>query len=129
MRRRFLLAWLLTACAPSLTTIPAGAEFELSPGGTARLDGTGIDLTMIDVKSDSRCPADVMCVWAGDAEVRLRARGGERDTTVSLHTTQEPRTVTVGTVRLELTSLAPPNQAGSPTPPSAYRARIRWSTP
>ena len=129
MRMRCLWIVLLAGCAPSLATVPAGPEFELSPGGTARLDGTDVQLTMVDVANDSRCPVDAVCVWAGNAEVRFRVRAGALDTTVSLHTTQEPKAVTVGGVRLELTSLAPPTHAGSPIPATDYRARIRWSSP
>jgi hypothetical protein len=129
MRLRSLLALLLTACTPSLTTVPAGSEFELSPGETVLLGSTDVALSMIDIANDSRCPVDVVCVTAGDAEVRFRVRAEGNDVTVSLHTMQEPRAVTVGAVRLELTSLAPPNHAGSPIPPGEYRAHIRWSTP
>lgn len=129
VRMRILPALLLTACAPGLTEVPAGPEFELSPSRTVGLSGTGATVTMVDVANDSRCPIDVVCVWAGNAEVRFRVRAEGHDTTVSLHTMQEPRAVTVGAIRLELTSLAPPNRAGSATPAPEYRARIRWSTP
>lgn len=126
---RILPALILTACAPGLTEVPAGPEFELSPGRTIGLAGTDATVTMVDVPNDSRCPIDAVCVWAGNAEVRFRVRAEGNDTTVSLHTMQEPRAVTVGAVRLELTSLAPPNRAGSATPAPEYRARIRWSAP
>lgn len=129
MLRRIAPALLLAACAPSLTTVPAGPGFELSSGSTVQLAGTGVELTMLDVANDSRCPIDVVCVTAGNAEVRFRVRSGGHEDTVSLHTMQDPRSVTVGAVRLELTGLEPPNRAGTPIPPDAYRARIRWSTP
>ena len=127
MRTRTLAVLLLTACAPSLTTVPAGTEFELARGETALLAGTAVEVTMLDVVNDSRCPIDAVCVWAGNAEVRFQVHAGAGDTTVSLHTMQEPKAVTVGGVRLELTSLAPSNHAGSPIPAAEYRARIRWS--
>lgn len=124
-----LLALLLTACTPSLTAIPAGSEFELPPGVTVQLAGTGAELTMIEVANDSRCPADVVCITAGDAEVRFRLRAEGSESTVSLHLMREPKTATVGAVRVELLDLAPPNHAGAPPAPGAYRARIRWSPP
>lgn len=129
MRLSLSLALILTACAPSLTAVPGGSEFELSPGSTVRLAGTGMVLTMIDVANDSRCPIDVVCVTAGNAEVRLRVRADGKDTPVSLHTMQEPRAVTAGTVRLELMDLAPPNRAATPIQPAEYRARVRWTMP
>jgi|KBSSwiStaDraftv2_1062776.scaffolds.fasta_scaffold91419_2 hypothetical protein len=120
---------LLGGCTSTLTAVPAGSEFELSPGATVELAGTGVVLTMLDVANDSRCPIDVVCITAGDAEVRFRVRGEGSESTVSLHTMQEPRAVTVGAVRVELVDLAPPNHAGAPPPPASYRARVRWSTP
>ena len=129
MPTRSLLALLLTACTPSLTAVPAGSEFELSPGATVKLAGTDVELTMVDVANDSRCPIDVVCITAGDADVRFRLRGEGSESTVSLHLMQEPKAVTVGAVRVELVDLAPPNHAGAPPAPGAYRARIRWSAP
>jgi hypothetical protein len=48
-------------------------------GGTVTIAGTRVSFTDI---TESRCPKDVACVWAGDAAVRLEA-GGE---SVVLHT-------------------------------------------
>ncbi len=129
MRMRFLAAMILTSCAPSLTQVAPGLEFELAPGHTVQLAETGVILSMVDVANDSRCPVDVVCVTAGNAEVRFRVRGEGDERVVSLHTMQEPKAVTVGAVRLELVSLAPPRRAGVPPVPAEYRARIRWSTP
>lgn len=126
---RSLLALLLTSCAPALTQVAPGQEFELAPGPTVQLAGTGVILSMLDVANDSRCPVDVVCVTAGNAEVRFRVRGDGDERVVSLHTMQEPKAVMVGAVRLELVSLAPPRRAGAPPAPAEYRARIRWSTP
>ena len=81
------------------------------------------------VASDSRCPVDVVCVTAGDAEIRLSVVGEGEDRTVSLHTMQEPRSATIGAVRLELTGLVPSPRSTVTIPPQEYRATIRWSTP
>ncbi len=129
MRMRYLAAMILTSCAPSPTEVAPGPEFELAPGRSVQLAGTGIILSIVDVANDSRCPVDVVCVTAGNAEVRFRVRGEGDERVVSLHTMQEPRAVTVGAIRLELVSLAPPNRAGAPPAPAEYRAGIRWSTP
>jgi hypothetical protein len=129
MRIRLLAAGLLLACAPSLTQVAPGPEFELAPGSTVQLAGTGVRVTLVGVVNDSRCPIDVVCVTAGNAEVRLRVLSEGEDRMVSLHTMQEPRAATVGAISLELVSLAPSPRAGVPIPPAEYRARIRWGAP
>ena len=129
MRFRILAAGLLLSCASSLTQVGPGFDFELEPGKPVQLSGTGVRMTLLEVVNDSRCPVDVVCVTAGDAEVRLRVVGEGEDRTVSLHVMQEPRSITVGAVWLELTGLAPWPRSTVTIPPGDYRARIRWSTP
>lgn len=126
---RILAAGLLVSCAASLTQIASGADFELEPGKTVQLAGTGVRVTLLEVVNDSRCPVDVVCVTAGDAEVRLAVVGEGEDRTVSLHVMQEPRSVTIGAVRLELTGLTPSPRSTVTIAPAEYRARIRWSAP
>jgi hypothetical protein len=122
---RFALFGVVFArCAGSPTEIRLDQEFELAPGGTVRIAGTSQTITFESVPQDSRCPANVTCVWAGNAEVRLRVRAADRDSSVGLNTTVEPHAAAVGSLRVELRALAPAPQAGSPTPSGAYRARL-----
>ena len=71
--------------APTGTDIPL--TLPLGLGESAALPD-GSRLTYLRLVNDSRCPPDVQCVWAGDAEIRLRwqpARGGPASE-ASLHT-------------------------------------------
>jgi hypothetical protein len=129
MRFRILAAGLLVSCAATLTQVASGSDFELEPGKTVQLAGTGVRLTFLEVVNDSRCPVDVVCVTAGDAEVRLSVVGEGEDRTVSLHITEEPRSATIGAVRLELTGLVPSPRSTVTIRPQEYRATIRWSAP
>jgi hypothetical protein len=122
---RFALLGLVFArCAGSPTEIRLDQEFELAPGGTARIAGSSQIITFESVSQDSRCAANVTCVWAGNAEIRLKVRAADRDSSVALNTTVEPHAATVGTVRVELKALSPEPRAGSPIPSGAYRARL-----
>ncbi len=47
-----------------------GAPFELRPGESKQLPQCYF-LSFIKVKTDSRCPKDAICVWAGQAVVIL----------------------------------------------------------
>jgi hypothetical protein len=58
-----------------------GREFKLRAGQQVTLKGQSLRIKFAAVKEDSRCPADVTCVWAGNAAVRLevsiRGRGSK----------------------------------------------------
>lgn len=64
-------------------------------------------LRYLHVVNDSRCPPNVQCIWAGDAEVAFEWTSGSGAVTAfSLHTGKDPRQQVVGERRLTLTSLA-----------------------
>lgn len=118
---------LLTSCAsaaqaPDTAATPAAHP---STGITAQADAHMITLnigeqatladnsrlTYLSLINDSRCPPDVQCVWAGDAEIQLRWQpshgGGAKE--VSLHTSPmrgAQTEVTLGVYRIKLESLA-----------------------
>src|SRR5882672_10036739 len=48
-----------------------GREFKLRARHQVTLKREGLQIKFVEVKEDSRCPADVKCVWAGNAAVRL----------------------------------------------------------
>ncbi|HKZ32160.1 MAG TPA: hypothetical protein VJ648_07360 [Vicinamibacteria bacterium] len=72
--RRFLAALpallSLAACAenPAGTPVPTGREFLLHAGESVAVEGTDFSVRFDVVASDSRCPADALCVTLGDAE-------------------------------------------------------------
>ena len=53
-----------------------GQEFKLRVGQRAAVEGEGFSVRFASVTNDSRCPADVTCVWAGNAEVLIEAETG-----------------------------------------------------
>ncbi len=68
-----LLATVSCADAPTGPTIRLNEQFTLSPGESAAVANTNLQLMFAGVASDSRCPADALCIQLGDAVVRLRA--------------------------------------------------------
>ncbi|WKZ29129.1 MAG: hypothetical protein QY323_00200 [Patescibacteria group bacterium] len=54
----------------SSVDITLGEAFTLQPGQTGEIDG-GVRLTLLGI-NDSRCPADVQCIWAGELTAHLR---------------------------------------------------------
>lgn len=57
------------------TQISLDIPFTLEPGQTATFAPNSSSVTFISVESDSRCPSDVQCVWAGEATVNLKIDG------------------------------------------------------
>jgi hypothetical protein len=70
-----LLFVLTAACVCAAQTARVGREFEVRAGRVVTLDGGSLRLRFKRVASDSRCPADVDCVWAGNAEVLVEVGG------------------------------------------------------
>jgi len=119
---------LAAGCAGGMTQVPANQEFRLAPGGEVALAGADRAVAFVAMVNDSRCPSDVVCVTAGNAEVRLRLRGGGVDSTFSLNTTTPPKEATIKGVRLELVGLEPYPKTSVPRVAGDYRATIRWSS-
>jgi hypothetical protein len=59
-----------------------GHEFKVKAGQVVTLEGGSLRVKFASVAEDSRCPADVNCVWAGNAEVLVevgaKGRRGKR---------------------------------------------------
>lgn len=66
--------------------LAVGQPFTLEEGGKVALDG-GLGVRFESVVEDSRCPVDVDCVWAGNAEIVIEMiKRGEKPASVHLNT-------------------------------------------
>lgn len=118
---------LLAACGagtPSAGTVPFDREFTLASGD--RLGTNELGVTFDRVSADSRCPADVQCIWEGDAVVALSVTVKDVACSLELHTAGGlPHAATCGGYRFELRELVPaPASAASPIPAGEYRATL-----
>jgi len=134
---RWVLGTVLIAAACSRGDVPLSADvrphlnapFTLTVGQSAVLDEPAVTVTFTAVTGDSRCAIDVVCVWAGDAVVRLRLHvgppdGDGPDITADLHTTLEPRSTPWGvSYELRLLALSPEPRV-YPPPTEPYRATL-----
>jgi hypothetical protein len=104
-------------CLASCTTVPpARAEGPVALGQEAYANG--LRVRPIAIVEDSRCPTNVMCVWAGRLVVRTEIRGGSWRETRNLELGQ-PQQIADGT--LTLTAAEPPKVAGVAVDPRSYR--------
>lgn len=93
--------------------------------GESRLLNADVSVTFGRVGEDSRCPANVQCITAGNAVVSLLIQErGEHSETLQLNTHSNPRSKTEEGMRFEVVSLSPLPRAGE-GPPSNYVVRLR----
>lgn len=99
--------------------VEAGDTIRLAYGESATLGSGGARITFRAVEGDSRCPINAVCVWAGDAHIRLAGIDAAAGTMIDLHlhTRLEPRSAEFADFRIELLEVAP-----APVDPPAARA-------
>lgn len=68
----------------SIQEAPLGEPFTLKLGAAATVDGGKLVIAFERIVEDSRCPADVMCAWSGQAIVALQVAIGDEMQTVEL---------------------------------------------
>jgi hypothetical protein len=136
MRLLLLIATALAAgCAssPAVTGPVVYSQGEAADSVRIRAGETivveGIRVRFIEVRNDSRCPTDVVCVWAGDATVvlavELNCDCKAPTFALELHTMLEPRSGDAHGFRIQLLHLEPSPRSLVPTPAGDYRAWIR----
>lgn len=133
MLRPSLIAALvfLSACSktPAGSGAPALVDHEVLLELGQRADLTqDVSVQFTKVVEDSRCPANVVCVWMGNARVELQFRGlrAVAFPPESLNTNQSvgKQAVTHRYVRVELVNVEPYPGLGSGDP---VRVRLHWS--
>lgn len=81
-----------------------------------RFDGVG---------ADSRCPIDVICVWAGDAEVFFNISTENSSQRYTLHSGLEPREIVIENYLIQLINLFPAAKSDRRIKPEEYNVEIR----
>ena len=117
----------LTACATAVDTAivaEPGQSFSLPEGKTATVNGTGVKITFTSVKTDSRCPTDVQCVWAGEAKIELSVSAGGAAETKIVSLTPPDNETTVGDTRIRFVGLLPVPRQADRDKPREYVAQL-----
>ncbi len=116
--------WLSVASsAPAKALIDK--EFSLGIGQTANIEGEKLVIKFKAVLEDSRCPVNVVCVWAGNGKVEFEILDIDgQNKTVTLNTEEEPRVTTLKGHSLKLISLNPPRIDGVSISPGDYSVKL-----
>jgi len=95
----------------------------LHEGQSFRLPQLGLIARFDSVTSDSRCPTEARCVWAGDGATRLSIlQDPEQAVTCTLHTTLMPHLIAVDGLTVQLKELDPYPRLGSTIDHATYVA-------
>ncbi len=116
-------------CVAAAQTARVGREFDVKVGRVVTLDGGSLRVRLVRVASDSRCPVDVDCVWAGNAELlfEVGARGWRKRATLRLNTNASPERPgegRYGRYTLKLVGLAPQPRSTRKIPAGRYTATL-----
>ena len=125
MHRSFVwvAAMALVACFNNPTGPDAvvGTPFELKLGAIASLPD-GAKLRFDNVRSDSRCPIDVVCIRAGEAIIAVTLMRGTGNEEKELQTVPAQSQFSYSKYVVKLTELQPYPRASQPTKPEDYIA-------
>ena len=107
----------------------SGPKLTLQPGQVTAVASTPLRVGFERVASDSRCPADALCIQSGDALVVFRVSvDGRAAADISLRTrggtTGENLTAVVAGYELSIAGLQPYPLSSSPIAPGDYRVTL-----
>jgi hypothetical protein len=105
--------------AGTQTGASVGDTVHIELGRSAPVDGAQLVLTFVARGADSRCPANVVCVWMGDVPVRIAARAGNTSVERELHTGVEPHSLTIDGYVVTVVGVLPYPGTEAPDAPPA----------
>jgi hypothetical protein len=103
-----------------------GTPFRLRFDQKARVEEAGLTIRFADVTEDSRCPATVQCIWAGQAKMVfevIQEQGGAELRTVTL-SGNRAQPVRIGSYVLTVSALQPDTQVGTRIEKARYIATL-----
>lgn len=118
------LIWMSTTSADPGNVL-INKEFSLGIGQTASIEKEKLFINFKAVLEDSRCPVNVVCVWAGNGKVEFEILDIDgQNKTLTLNTEDEPRATTLKGHKLKLISLNPPRVDGVSISPGDYSVTL-----
>ena len=121
--------FLLTVCCQkekNNTQFVFDQPFELKYGETKNNAESGLIITLDSVVNDSRCPGNALCIWAGNAEVRLVYLKDNHSVRFILNTLPSFKTDTIiNGYNIELVNLSPYPLTDTSIKQTDYKATIK----
>lgn len=119
-------------CTPvtngTITATPS-TDFDLAMGASAIIEGSPLRIHFDSVPEDSRCPINVVCVWEGNATVRLSLDSAAKTQTIDLRTSGGAPTVQAFGHTIALRALRPVPTTSAQPRRDPYVATLRVTSP
>ena len=112
----------LAACGRDGSAATLNAPIQLEPGQSAVFDAEDLTVKFVGIDSDSRCPSDVACVWAGEVVVRLSVRKDSRTKELSI---KAPQSLPVDGFSVTVLDVLPPRASSQRIAPADYRVTLK----
>jgi hypothetical protein len=116
----------LAACGRDGSAATLDVPIQLAPGQSAVFKDEDLQVQLVEV-SDSRCPTDVTCLWAGEAVVRLAIRSKGK---ASEHELKEFQKGALDGYLCEILQVLPPRgPEAQRIAPADYRVTLKVALP
>jgi hypothetical protein len=106
------------------------SKFLLQPTQSAQIKSEELKVTFVTVLADSRCPADVVCVWQGRADIELFVQKGDDEgitVYLSVGGDSSPEKLVFDMYLIQFLELAPYPYSTQTIKPEEYTATIKIS--
>jgi hypothetical protein len=117
-----LFAVALAACGRDGSAATLNAPIQLAPGQSAVFDAENLEVMFVGIESDSRCPSDVACVWAGEVVVRLTVRKDRRTQELAVKGNEN---LPVAGFVVSVLEVLPPPKSSQRIAPADYRVTLK----
>ena len=117
-----ILAVALAACGRDGSAAELDAPIQLTPGQSAVFAAQKLEVHFAGIENDSRCPADVACVWAGEVIVQLAVRSDGKTTQ---HSIRETQSATVAGYTITVLQVLPARASSQRIAPADYRVTLK----
>lgn len=110
------------------SALDADGSLVMAVGDEVWVEGTTLRVAFLGLENDSRCPVDVTCVWAGDAEVELALAVGTGPSVPSVlhwNTQMGPASAEAGPFNVSLVAIEPVARSDHVIREDEYRVRLK----
>lgn len=118
------LAACRSASAPAAHAASLNQEVQLAPKEQAAYGPQGLTVEFVRVVTDSRCPKDVTCVWAGEVVVEVSTRTGS-GAAGQQHEIKAGESATVGAYHVSIVNVQPEKLSTREIRPEDYRVTLK----
>lgn len=86
-----------------------------------------LSIKFVEMVGDSRCPADMRCVWAGNAKIKVELSGKGKSQTFELNTGMKPQSIVYADYEVKVIALEPRIRTNVRINPDSYTATFSVS--